>query len=502
MNTRFTSVVFLVLASLSARPAMADPCGMVPPIYPGEAIPLARVGLQQTYVFYKEGVETFVIRPGFTGKVDEFGMLIPFPTPPAIRKVPDHIFGHLAAAVDPPEVVVDLRPQFYSFDGALGGGGNRNLPANDAFAIVKESEVRVLREEAVGMYEVAVLAAGSAKALKRWLDDHGYKYPDGMDKPCNDYVKEGWCFVAVKTKVAEKNNLDPKPGQRTVNPNLPAGSTFDGHVQGMGFRFKVDDLVVPMRLSAFNKGELRNIVYLLTDEPKKIRMIPEEYVVRQISGEQLINNIKQPLPIRIIDGTAADIPEPRRKSLVKERDPVPHSGAAKDLFASDLLSVSSDRLALPHEEREKELLRIGERFGLRGTEIDKLNEQGMVEIRKKAVNGPLDELKSMTLTVIDGDFPRELLANRNLTFAQYKMPSRRNKATTYDAKTKGPAAKQPGVLHLGSLDFQLQSADEQVANADSRGQGLSWLSFIMVSLAVSIVFIGLARIQRNKSNEK
>ena len=25
-----------------------------------------------TYVFYKNGVETFVIRPGFTGKVDEF----------------------------------------------------------------------------------------------------------------------------------------------------------------------------------------------------------------------------------------------------------------------------------------------------------------------------------------------------------------------------------------------------------------------------------------------
>ncbi len=68
---------------------------MVPPIYPGQEVPLSRVGLQQTYVSYKDGVETFVIRPGFTGKVDEFGMLIPFPTPPAIRKVP--LCGALSA---------------------------------------------------------------------------------------------------------------------------------------------------------------------------------------------------------------------------------------------------------------------------------------------------------------------------------------------------------------------------------------------------------------------
>ena len=485
--------------------SQADPCGMVPPIYSsGQPIPLARVGEQQTYVFYKDGVETFVIRPGFTGKVEEFGMLIPFPKPPAIRKVPDHIFGHLAAAVDPPEVVVDLRPQFYSFGGGGLGGGNRKLQTFDALGIVKESEVRVLREEAVGMYEVAVLAAGSADALKRWLDDHGYKYPDGMDKPCNDNVDEGWCFVAVKTKVGEKKGLDPKPGQRTVNPNLPAGSTFDGHVQGMGFRFKSDDLVVPMRLSAFNKGELRNIVYLLTDEPKKLRMIPEEYVVRQLSGEQLIRNITGPLPIRIIGGTAADIPESRRKSLVKERDPTPHNGAAKVLFASDLLSVTTGRLALPHEEREKELLRIGERFGLRGQQIDKLNEQAMVDIRKEAVNGPLDALKKMTLTVIDGDFPRELLAKQNLTFAQYTMPSRRNKASTYDAKAKGPAAKQPGLLHLGNLDSVSRAPDEQIANAHSNENGsrFAWPSFLAATLVLSILLIGIAGHHRNKSNER
>jgi hypothetical protein len=81
----------LSLALSGDQPAWADPCGMVPPIH----IPLAqqdgtplivRVGAQMTYVFYKNGIETFVIRPGFEGKTDEFGMLIPFPAPPSIRR--------------------------------------------------------------------------------------------------------------------------------------------------------------------------------------------------------------------------------------------------------------------------------------------------------------------------------------------------------------------------------------------------------------------------------
>ena len=81
--------VFLMV--LMPAPANADPCGMVPPIYTGAEAPITRIGLQQTYVYFDDGVESFVIRPGFRGKIDSFGMLIPFPTPPSLRKVPDNI---------------------------------------------------------------------------------------------------------------------------------------------------------------------------------------------------------------------------------------------------------------------------------------------------------------------------------------------------------------------------------------------------------------------------
>ena len=426
-----------------ALSCFADPCGMVPPIYTGEGQPITRIGEQQTYVFYRNGIETCVIRPGFQGKVGQFGMLIPFPSPPAIRKLPDNIFPHIAAAIDPPEVVVNLLPvplAATEFDFAT----DNSLKIRRA--------VRVLREEAVGMYDVAVLEAGSAAALRKWMDRHGFQYPDGMDAVCDDYVQLGWCFVAVKTRVGDKASADPHPGRRTAKTGLAPGATFDGHVQAMGFRFKSEQLVVPMRLSAFNDGELRNIVYLLTDGPRKIRAIPEEFVVRQVRGSQLIKNVTEPLPLRIIGGTINDLDEHHRRNLRKRRDPTTRNGAARDLFAADLLSVSKGSLALNHEETEKELLRIGEHLGLRGSKIDELNGAALSEQRNATVNQALGALKDMTLTVVDGDFPRDVLANQNLTFAAYSMPANKNRPEKYDATRKAPSQpSRSGKVYYGDV---------------------------------------------------
>jgi len=439
----FPVAVFLTLAL--AQNATADPCGMVPPIYPGNEIPLARMGQQRTYVFYKDGIETIVIRPGFTGKVEEFGMLVPFPAPPAVRKAPDHIFEHIAAAVDPPEVLVNLRLDFQK------DLRRRSTRRWSSLAVVRKSDVKVLREEAVGMYEVAVLQAGSAAALKRWMDAHNYRFPNGMEKPCDDYVKQGWCFVAVKTRVSGKKATGAGPGIRGVKQGLPPKAAFDGFVQAMGFRFPTTEMVTPMRLSAFNKGSLRNIVYLLTDSPQRIRHIPEEYVVRQIDGATLVKNLTAPLPLRIIGGTEADIPAYRRKTLPTERQPGPKNGAARDLFASDLQAVSSGKLSLAFEEHEKMLLNIGERLSLRGAAIDQLNASSVQHQRKADAGKSLERLTSMTLTVVDGDFPRDVIAAQNLKFDTYNMPAERNNAAAYHAGINGPAVKKQGILKTGAL---------------------------------------------------
>ena len=64
-NTRFQSnsrrlvLAIATLVCFNGSLAQADPCGMVPPIYTGAGSAISRSGLQQTYVFFDRGVETF-----------------------------------------------------------------------------------------------------------------------------------------------------------------------------------------------------------------------------------------------------------------------------------------------------------------------------------------------------------------------------------------------------------------------------------------------------------
>lgn len=419
----------------------ADPCGMVPPPPPPylkKTTMIERIGAQKTYVFYKNGIESFVIRPGFKGRIAKFGMLIPFPTPPAMRKVPNEIFSHIASAIDPPEVVVHVRRRRWR-RGRIPTAAPTKSSARSAPRRIRPdlaiNAVRVIKQEAVGMYQVAVLEAGSAKALARWMKKNGFVYPKGMDKVVLEYIRARWCFVAVKARVAGKKGVSPRPGMRQAKSLFPKGGTFTGKVQAMGFRFRSRRLVVPMRLSAFNKGKLRNIVYLLTDRPKRINHIPQKYVVRQLRGKELYRNVAEPLPLRIIGGGVSMVPKWRWPSLHNLRNPKPHNGHAKDLFASDLRAASMRRLTLKVEEKKKVFLRIEERLRLRGKEIDAINQAHLAIEQEAITKRSLSMLRNMTMTVVDGDFPRPIIARENLTFRTYYMPKKCNKSGYYHART-------------------------------------------------------------------
>ena len=447
-NRDRASAAGVILATLlSSAPAIgADPCGMVPPVYNGDGPALTRVGVQRTFVFHKDGVQSIVIQPAFEGRVHEFGMLVPFPNPPEIKKVADDVFEQIQAAIDPPEVQV----------GSLWGSGrllevDAKVRSLSALGYRSRNEVVVLREEAVGMYELAVLEAGSAAALSRWMEEHGYRYPEGMDAVCEDYVDDGWCFVAVKTRVGAMPGVEARPGMRDVEPVLPPGASFDGAVQAMSFRFRSEEIVVPMRLSAFNGGELHNAVYVLADQPLRIRDIPRLLVARQVRGEDLFHNLLRPLPVRIHSGeTWEQLDDPTKSWAELQRDPYRKNGGARDLFAADLLAADGGGLLSPLEAREKQLLNLGEALGLRGDVYDDLVTESMRSALDEAAAESLGALEGMTLTVIDGLFPRSVLAAANLTFEEYEMPAERNQPDRYDAKLGGPAPVSSGSVHRGA----------------------------------------------------
>ena len=432
MNTTRTSaagVALLVAALAVPTDGIADPCGMVPPIAitGGPTPQIARTGAQRTWVMFDEGVETIALRPGFEGNVEDFGMLIPFPTPPAIRKISDDTFAHLEAAIDPPELRVQIRSRprpSMRRSGSGGGPVTESAPAREAPLAI--DEVRVLSEEAVGMYQVAVLEAGSPRALQVWMDDNGYQYPAGMDAVTQDYVDDEWCFVAVKARVGPESGVAPAPGMRDVDPSLPAGASFDGFVQGMGFRFRTEEPVVPMRLSVFNGPDPRNVVYVLTDQPVRIVGVPLSTVVRQVDGKTLLGNLTDPIPVTYDGGEYDDLADHEKVQVDNKRQPGQYNGVARDLFAADLMALRQGELALAVESQEKELLNVSEALGLRGVEIDALHAEVLADAVREQTDAALSDLEGMHLTVIDGIFPGALLASTNLTFSEFAMGDAQN----------------------------------------------------------------------------
>lgn len=440
-----TRTLSLALLAFGLVPtASADPCGMVPPIRIADSnVPaIQRTGAQRTYVMFKDGVQTMALRPGFSGKIDEFGMLIPFPSPPALRKIDDDTFAHIEGAVDPPVMnvfVYDDIPRPSATGMRFASAGSAPVKSEDSLRI---DEVRVVNQEAVGMYQVAVLEAGSATALKGWMDDNGFRYPDGMDATVEDYVGIRWCFVAIKATVGQAMGVAPQPGMRTVDSALPDGAAFDGHVQGMGFRFETPEPVVPMRLSVFNPDTSgdgpRNVVYALTEQPVKVSQINSDLVRRQVQGNELHGHLTQPIELVWHNGGPEDVTPEELDGWRGLRDPAQYNGIAAQLFAADLHAVSEGELSLAFEEEEKELLRISESFGLRGAEIDTQHAAALDEMRDEVTGQALDAIKEMSLTVIDGRFPVPVLAEENLTFAQFRMDEAQNVTRTDEIRPSGP----------------------------------------------------------------
>jgi hypothetical protein len=149
------------------------------------------------------------------------------------------------------------------------------------------------------------------------------------------------------------------------------------------------------------------------------------------------------------------------------------------------LAVKQGQLSHPYEEDEKLLLRIGESLSLRGPEIDRLNLEALAAERAKAVTAAVAEVKKMTMTVVDGDFPREVLGAQNLQFAEYTMPSRRNNARSYDTKQHAPGGQPYGIRHEGKLSFDRP-----------RGSWSLTRLFAAISLIAAIVLLGGATVRR------
>ncbi len=244
------------------------------------------------------------------------------------------------------------------------------------------------------------------------------------------------------------------------------------------------------------------MVYILTDKPTQINRLPTRHVVRQISGVELYRNLTAPLPLRVIGGTYNQLGQWQKQQLKTNRNPERYNGLAKELIASDMLAIRRGRLANPIEETEKELLAIGEALGMRGKVLDNMHRTVLAKKRGAAEKNALRAIRNLHLTVVDGEFPKNVIATDNLTFARYKMPRSRNTKESYDAPRMGPGSKMGGRIYRSSIDtldkLLLNPNADRAAQNDLAPSRQGWFVGGGIGLGMVMIFGGLL-VRRRKS---
>jgi MYXO-CTERM domain-containing protein len=252
----------MALAAMTIQPKTAEACGgcFVPPeestVVTGHRMILS-VGMTQSTLY--DQIE-------YAGDPEEFSWVLPIVGTVDIGTSSDLIFNQLgndtSVSVAPP---VQDCPEIYcdSFgdgpgpSGSTGGGENLGGP--------QDSGVDVLAEEVVGPYETVQLSADDPNALNLWLDENGYSVPADIQPVIDDYVNEGFNFLAMK--------LVPGAG---IDRMQPVRITTEG-----------SNAVLPLRMVAAGTGATTTITLWIMSEG---RYEPSNFPSFTIDPEHVVWN--------------------------------------------------------------------------------------------------------------------------------------------------------------------------------------------------------------------
>jgi hypothetical protein len=72
----------------------------------------------------------------------------------------------------------------------------------------KKRSVKIEAQYLVGEYDILILSAKESTGLKIWLNENGYKIPDGAEEVLDPYIKSNLKFFVVKVNEKEKKKLN------------------------------------------------------------------------------------------------------------------------------------------------------------------------------------------------------------------------------------------------------------------------------------------------------
>jgi hypothetical protein len=172
--------------------------------------------------------EHFIRRARFDTDSPNIGFLVPTPTVPTVHKANDALFTAFEKALEP-EVITTVKYGFRfgqlqmfeaheeSADGAPGPPGMPGAPGGPPGA----PAVEVIREEKVGGYDVAVLAARDVDALNGWLKKNNYSSGPQLREWLQAYVVKGWNITAFKVAAINGQQIELPPVRLSFKTERP-----------------------------------------------------------------------------------------------------------------------------------------------------------------------------------------------------------------------------------------------------------------------------------------
>ena len=153
----------------------------------------------------------------FKGDTKDFAMVVPVPVvlrKDDIKVVEQGIFQRLNDYSAPRLVEYWDQNPCYAYeeskaDMMLSGkvaGVQLNKVAESAVA--KKEVVKIEAKYLVGEYDILILSAKESAGLKTWLNENGYKIPEGAEEVLDPYVKSSLKFFVVKVNEKEKAKLN------------------------------------------------------------------------------------------------------------------------------------------------------------------------------------------------------------------------------------------------------------------------------------------------------
>jgi hypothetical protein len=210
MQRRFAPLGLLAaLPFLLIEPAPAEACGGTFCDSGPNSMPVDQTGENVLFVIDETHVEAHIqIQYDPDADADKFAWVIPMQVLPEFSVGSDRLFQNLLSGTVPTYGYNTVSQPCETDDGGEAdtgdGDGDGDGDTGDGDG---DPGPEIIYQDVVGAFEIAVLQGGTIAEVMQWLGDNGYQQDPNAEPILDQYLQEGFLFVALKlamnTEVAE-----------------------------------------------------------------------------------------------------------------------------------------------------------------------------------------------------------------------------------------------------------------------------------------------------------